>query len=338
MNQKVSQLFALKPHYRCIPYNANEVEFRFGVWNSDSVSFRDEQETGKLYLVIKALSENKTSVEIAKQLDLKVSAVEGIIDQLLNAGVLVSQDSNPSTEKFYEKVVLLGQGKLLEEIFSQLSLELDCVKKENLEAFQSLLQGQWKGEMDGLEFEKCCSLVQKYQGSLVVMVTENANPLFLSRWNLLARAVGLHWIHVAIDGPMILVGPTFLGKQGACFDCLELRVLMNMRDTESYLKYKKQLALNPSMIESGLGSHLLSHLATAHALVEIYNQFTSGANFTLNRFLGIFAPNMEISYQDVLQLSGCRGCSHSHHREETQLYFDLSVLLEKEKSNMGLLG
>jgi len=77
---------------------------------------------------------------------------------------------------------------------------------------------------------------------------------------------------LAIDGPFIFIGPTFHGKQNPCYDCFETRISMNLRENDSYQKYKNAIATNQVYIQEGdplLG--VTSNLLVTHALLEILN-------------------------------------------------------------------
>src|SRR5262249_40937943 len=136
---------------------------------------------------------------------------------------------------------------------------------------------------------------------------------------------------LTIDGPFLIIGPTFHVKEGPCYDCFETRVHMNLRESESYQRYKNQLSLKQVYFpEQDPLLKLTSSLLISHANVEILNFLSTQCTFTSNKVLTIFLPTMEFMYHDVLRFPNCRTCGITMRRDETQLYFDFQKLGELE--------
>ena len=67
-------------------------------------------------------------------------------------------------------------------------------------------------------------------------------PLQLRLLNQISLALGIPWMHAAIDGPFLLIGPCFVPHRTSCYACFETRVTMNLRESASYQQYKSALA------------------------------------------------------------------------------------------------
>jgi thiazole/oxazole-forming peptide maturase SagC family component len=130
-------------------------------------------------------------------------------------------------------------------------------------------------------------------------------------------------MHAAVDGPFVLVGPIFVPNRSACYNCFEVRVMMNLREAGSYQRYKH--ALVKGQIKRGGDPllPLLGNLLTAHTAMEIVNFELTGTSWTVGKVLSIYLPTMEMIFNDVLRLPGCPACAPTPERDDTELYFDI---------------
>nr|WP_225956101.1 TOMM precursor leader peptide-binding protein [Amycolatopsis lexingtonensis] len=159
---------------------------------------------------------------------------------------------------------------------------------------------------------------------MVVHATEAVHPLRLAVLNRLALALGTPWLQSAVDGPLLLVGPTFVPDSSACFTCFETRVVMNLREAASYQRYKQALAKAQEVTGTaaeGLG--VLTSLVASHTALEAVNFAVTGSTSTVGKVLGIYLPSMEVAYSEVLRLPGCPSCGAVPERDGTELYFDV---------------
>lgn len=183
---------------------------------------------------------------------------------------------------------------------------------------------------DAFEQEKFLAQFSNWKNKFLVFTTKYINPLHATRLNRIAKLLNISWLHLAIDGPFIFIGPTFQANQGACYDCFETRICMNLRESETYQRYKNSIAANQvHTLDQDPLLLLSSTLLCAHAIFEIINFLTTRCTFTSNKVLSIFLPTMEFVYHNVMRLSSCRTCGSGAHHNETQLYFDFQKLIEE---------
>ena len=170
-----------------------------------------------------------------------------------------------------------------------------------------------------------------WEGKFIVLLNKHINPIVSSRLNRITFELDICWIHLALDGPFIFVGPCFSGKRAPCYDCFETRIGMNLRETENYQKYKNAILLKQIYHEKEDPLRdVTSNVLIAHGLLEILNYLTTQTTFTINKVLSIFLPTMEFVYHELLSIPACRTCGSVSYRDDTQVYFDFQKLIQEE--------
>jgi len=338
---------AIKPLFSIVAHGVDCVELRSGVWNTHNHVLQDHAKNGSLLDIVKSLNGKLTVGDIAKKFNIKRSEIEGVIDQLNHLGVVefspasafdsyiahfdMSLKKYCSGPDFKHSILLLGENevsceikKLLENSLPAANNSIVCEDKEFLEFHKNLHPQIFH---DGLAFERLLTRFEKWRHHLVVLVQRFVDPIAAHYLNRICHALEIPWMHVAMDGPFIFIGPIFTGK-GACYDCFETRILMNIKQQESYLRYKEALAKGAVFSPATPLSPVLSHLMASHAAMEIINYCLTQSAFVVRKALSIYIPLMEMTYNEVLQLSGCETCGSIGKRDDQQLYFDVQSLLK----------
>jgi thiazole/oxazole-forming peptide maturase SagC family component len=181
--------------------------------------------------------------------------------------------------------------------------------------------------LDGLAFQEIATTLEYLAGYFLVYATQWINPLALRALNRVALELRIPWMHAAVDGPFLFIGPIFVPPNSACYECLETRVAMNLRDDAGYQRYKQALVLGqvsdaPFRIEP-----ILSAMLAAHTANEALNFALTGTSFTARKVLSIYLPTMEFAFHEVLRIPGCPACSPASERDGTELYFDMRALV-----------
>jgi bacteriocin biosynthesis cyclodehydratase domain-containing protein len=335
----------LKRHYSIVAHSPDVVEVRHGVWNPESYTLRDESGSGRLYRVIRRLDGTAPPSQIAREEDVPLEDVEGVVDHLQGLGLL---ESGPTTALDYyldtivpwrhdhelaaQSVTLLGDADLTGPIAEHLRRSLpDVTLNQSVPDDLALrrLSDISAGELnDGLAFEEAVGLAEPWRGSFVVHASNSIDPVALRVLNRICMGLEAPWLHAALDGPFILVGPVIIPQRSACYECLETRVLMNMRERTSYLSYKEALA-EYSVVRGALPDlPILAGILAGHVALEAVNFLATGSTFTVNKLLAIYLPTMEIVYHEVLRVPSCPACGPVAESEETGLYFDTAALLQ----------
>lgn len=344
----------IKPYLAIIAHTPDVVELRAGVWNQVSFTIQDDTKSGLLYQFIKALDGTHSLSEITRALTMPRSEAEGIIDYLLQLDVLENGASNAfdyftdiytpafkSKQKDPEtvintKIVVISESTLGCEIKARL-METTPLKTielidEHSELFQLLNNNDSSWMHNALLFEELLLNFKALEGGFVVLALENINPIFTKKFNRIATALNLSWIHAAIDGPFIFIGPLFESCKTACYECFETRISMNLREYSAYQSYKAALVEDKIMRKSEFPMKpLLNSLMISHLAMEVLNFALTGCCFTKNKVLSIYLPTMEITFNEFVKVSTCQNCGAQPHREDSQLYFDVQGLLKEEQ-------
>jgi bacteriocin biosynthesis cyclodehydratase domain-containing protein len=344
--------YKIHSKYTVVFHSPNRVEFRVGVWNVSSVFVEDQEEKGFLASIIKALDGAHTSRDLSKKFKLPISQIEGLIDHLHNLQVLnnpkettvqqyftdfmpfITQESISKIEK---PILLLGDASVVTALAAELKKVIadELIKEVHIhdEIYQKIKNTkpeEWL--LSGLDYFRHIEGFKDWKEYFVVLAFANVDPVFTKNFNRIAHELNIDWIHVAVDGPFLLIGPTFLGGKSPCYECLENRILMNLRERANYQTYKNAL-VQEQVVFSGLEVNpLILPLLKAHALIEIINFLATGYTFTLRKMLGIYLPTMEMAYNELMPLSICSCCGPVTNRTDEQLYFDMQTQLVTENS------
>jgi thiazole/oxazole-forming peptide maturase SagC family component len=236
-------------------------------------------------------------------------------------------------------VVLVGDADLVAAVRGLLEMDKSPVEvavvTSTHEAARLLRAADVTWQLNGGRFHETIAPFEEWRNSIVVSVDRIVNPLHARTLNMVAYALGFPVIHAGIDGPFLMVGPTVLPKQTACYECFDTRILMNMRQNSGYQSYKNALAAgNIRYAELPLLKPLAGLLA-AHVALETINLAVTGSNFTINKALTIHVPTMEICFHDVLKLPSCTTCGSVAERDDQELYIDMRSLVAAPYTEHG---
>jgi bacteriocin biosynthesis cyclodehydratase domain-containing protein len=308
----------------------------------------DDQASGHLIRILQRLDGRLSVAEIAQAEGIPESEVEMVVDQLTELSLL-EKDSSHALDYYLDQilpnltahegkrrmspssVVALGDPYLSEQIVRILtSSNVDgqftsAVADPSLRVLLS--KHALSQVFDRLDFEEAAQPFAEWSGQLAVFAVSSVNPLEVRAFNRICLRHRIPWIHAAVDGPSLLIGPTFIPFRSPCYECLEARALMKMRDSASYQRYKSALLEGRVVgtgapLDSALGS-ILSSLTAFEAL----NFLLTGTSFTVCKLLAMYLPTMEFTFNDVLRLPGCAACGSSPVMSDQELYFDLRTLL-----------
>lgn len=341
----------IKKHISLIVHDENTIELRSGVWNPYSHTVIDESKTGNLFKMMSLLDGKLSPGEISKTLGISRAEIESLIDYLQRLGVLettattafqqyidtvmpiLTQTNHSRTLQQQYPILLVGDCSLTKEVYQLLTPSADQI--EMLEVHDPLLielqnlNDDWLHNgfllAEKIEKFKC------WKNKFILFLQNPGNPILAHKLNRLAYHLAIPWLHAAIDGPFLFVGPTIVPNRGACYECFETRITMNLRESASYQEYKKALATGKVYhnaeftIEPALRSLLASHVT-----LEALNFILTESAFTHNKVLSIYLPTMEIVFNEVLRVSGCATCGAKPQRDDSQHYFDMKTLLEGE--------
>jgi bacteriocin biosynthesis cyclodehydratase domain-containing protein len=342
------QAMRLKRHYSIVAHSADVVELRHGTWNPVSFTLADESRSGHLFRVLRRLDGQLTAAQIAAAEGISTAEVDALVDHLAGMDLLEEHATHaldyyldhvvPSLMPYrgdrrvaHSEVILLGDPSVTEQVASILAssaLGDHCRVHPADEALAALLRRPDPSWMaDGLEFEEAARPFAEWRGKLVVFAGATVNPLASRAFNRVSLHHRIPWIHAAVDGPFLLVGPAFVPFRSPCYECLEGRVLMNLREAASYQSYTRALAEGRiAGTLAPLDGVLQSMLASLTAF-EALNFLLTGVSFTVGKMLAVYLPTLEFTFNEVLRLPGCPACSPAPERDDRELFFDVRALL-----------
>lgn len=340
--------FRIKPRFNLVAHSPDHVELRSGVWSPSSFVLEDSSQAGHLYRVLRSLDGSRSAKEIASNEGIPRADVEAVIDQLraldaietaagsalddyVTAYVPTLRNPDPNLEPI-ARLLVLGDDNCAARVRDLLcgtlpDVGVDLLTREDA-AWRQLMDADEGWLNDGLLFERYAEQFQSWAGALVVHVAGALHPPRLRRLNRVTQHLGISWIHGALDGPFLLVGPTFIPNRTPCFECLELRVLMNMRDAGNYQDYKHALVSGAVSGAPWTGTSIASAILAAHVALESLNFTVTRSSFTMGKLLSLYIPTMEFVFHDVLRVPTCPACGSLGHRDDRELYFDIRTLVD----------
>jgi bacteriocin biosynthesis cyclodehydratase domain-containing protein len=337
----------LKRHFSVVPHSPDVVELRHGTWNAVSFTLSDDGGAGRLARIVKRLDGRLSTDEIAAAEEVPESDVEALVEQLTSLGVLEDGPQHaldyyldhvvPNLSPYGERrrgpssLVILGDGALTNELKHALGSSVAANELEILEADaharERLMRSAAVWDSDPLTFEEEAAAFAAWRNSLVVIAGSTLSPPELHAFNRVSLHHRIPWILAAADGPFLLVGPTFIPWRSACYDCLETRVGMNLREGASYQKYKVALAEGRATSATDSIDGVLAAMLASYAAFEALNFALTGASFTIGKMLAIYLPTLEFTFNEVLRLPGCPACAPSPENDDRELYFELRAVL-----------
>jgi len=334
----------IKQHFSVIPHSPDVVELRWGIWNPISLTITDETGSGLLYRLIRRLDGSVSARTLAREENVARSEVEGLIDHLIQLGAIDHGPTNaldhyidnyaptmgataavghPATPH----LLILGDASPADEIsrILEASLPLSTITRVSPDdpAWRVLSDRDTSWLLDGIEFHQRLPVFEQWKGSFIIFASRIMNPERYRVLNRISLALDIPWLHAAIDGPFLIIGPTVVPNRSACYECLETRVLMNLRDSAGYQRYKKALVEAELIQGSQPVLPPLFSLLASHVALEALNFALTGGAFTVSKVLAIHIPTMEFAFNEVLRVPNCGACGSSPERDDQSLYFDL---------------
>jgi bacteriocin biosynthesis cyclodehydratase domain-containing protein len=332
--------------FSVISHDLDVVELRTGVWNPQSFLLTDQSGSGKLSQIVTGLDGTTSRKDLAQQAGVGRADVDAVLDHLSGLGA-IQEGPSSALDAYLDSLGSLGTMRPADPVTSRvlvvgdpglarmISDQLDGIATGGVALANDHALWQRLRSADPADFQDALSLRElaqefdEWRGAFVVYADTVINPLQLSLFNRIALAADIAWIHGALDGPFLFIGPTFIAGRAACYECFETRVAMNLQEGASYQRYKQALARGQVKAgELAAISPLLTVLA-GHLAMETVNYLYSGSNFTIERTLAIFVPAMEIAFNDVLRVPGCPACGSLPERDDAVLYFDPRAWLDE---------
>lgn len=339
----------LRRHVSVVTHSADVVELRDGVWNPASVTLSDDEEHATLARIVGLVDGTHSVADIARAVGTSRRHVNTVLDRLREYR-LVEDGASSALDYYVERAVptllpfgghpdagapaplVMGSGAVAAEVAAVLDRSLGPGVAEfhdpDSSAVKQIASTPAAAQMTGFEFEEWAEAFCEWSGRYLVWASDVVRPDHLRVLNRLALHLGFTWTHSCADGPFLLVGPTFVPHRTACYECLDMRVLMNLREAGSYQRYKEALAQGRVSGRTAPLDATLASMLAAHTAFEALNVLTTGAGFSLGRMLAIYLPTMEFGFNEVLRVPTCTSCAPAPESHDHELYFDIKTLLD----------
>ena len=323
----------ISPGLMMVPYSMDRVEFRRGVWNAESTTLEDDDATGTLWPALDLLSQGLQPPEIVSRVPgLTRAALDDVMAHLASIGALVENvedkmDGGRETRPvwvFSDDALLAGD---IQQILEGEGLQA-TVLADDTQPSATLFAGlRLEQSADELHMEQEASQMLALLGSapdlqplLVVALAQN-NPAMLRALDLFARRAHLSWLHAAVDGPALYVGPYVVPGATSSYRTFEQRVAMNLRERQSYLSWMRVAAADRVRAGATAVAASVRAILAAHVAHEAVSIARNGLNTTRNKVLSVYIPTMEIAYNDVLPMS--RFDAPAQVETAPDLYYDI---------------
>jgi thiazole/oxazole-forming peptide maturase SagC family component len=182
-------------------------------------------------------------------------------------------------------------------------------------------------EKDSFAFENLVRQYEDWRDYYIVVASNHIDPFFMQAVNRICFALDLPFFTTTIDGPFLFIGPTIIPGKTACWECLETRVTMNLRNSPAYLNYKNALLDGKVDAIDFYPEKIIQSLLSAHASMEILNYCLTGSSFTVNKIMSVYLPTMEIVFHEIFKVSSCKACYPVKTARKKEAYYNLSTLL-----------
>ena len=324
------------------------VEIRWGVWSPLSITLQFPGVNLELAQILESFDGSATIREISTSLSVSDEVLVDIVASLLSRGVV--QDGSHGLASFFQKNIFLSGVKLnnnstttcpritiitaiencfesMESGLNELGVHVDQVNSNEL--FDKIDLVEWQS--DPLTFSKCVlQLKDSINNEFVWIHSARFDPGELLFLNSALHDLSITYLYSFIDGPFLFVGPTVVSGGSGCFECLEKRVLANLRSWESYLKYKRLASdIRRTKMQESNNPIILQNLICSVAQIEIVNYLNAGRNFTRNKVFSIYLPTLEMVFHELVPVSTCTTCGSNKFRDETEFAFTYADYMKK---------
>ncbi|RFU43273.1 hypothetical protein DZF91_02170 [Actinomadura logoneensis] len=330
----------LKRHLTLVAHGPDVVELRHGVLSPSSVTLTDDTRSGRLLRILAGLDGCRSVAEIAASQDLPEDDVAAVVARLTELDLL-EHGSGHALDHYLDRLVpglaaqempppeavtLLGDPGVCEGIARVLGDEPDIRTADD--RLRAALREIARSEpLDGLDFEEAAEPFAPLRDGFAVFAVDAVDPLEFRAFNRVCLHHRVPWIHAASDGPLLLVGPTFVPYRTSCYGCLETRLMANMRDSAGYQRYKNALAEGRVTTPDTPLDATLSAMLTSLTSFEALNLLRTGTSFTAGKMLTLYLPTMEFAFHEVLRSPSCPDCAPAPEQDDTALYYDIRALL-----------
>ncbi|HVF06737.1 MAG TPA: TOMM precursor leader peptide-binding protein [Frankiaceae bacterium] len=149
------------------------------------------------------------------------------------------------------------------------------------------------------------------QSDVVVVSWEWFSPKLLTEVNLASIESGTPWLPVVVDGAEVVVGPTTVPGESACWFEYLVQTEASLMQKDAYTLFRDHLDDMDLAVSGAFVLPPLAQVAGGLASVSVVRLAAGQHVPTLNRTLRVDLDRFSIDYQHVLRLPRCPACGPS---------------------------
>lgn len=343
----------------------DEIRFRKGIWNFEEASLTlndlgDKMKEVIMFIVKELLDDKLISFDdIVKKFSLNEkdsNLLNDIINSLIGNRFLEYDDKKNNMlntvyefigEYFYDipdeskvqknKIMFITDNDRLKEYAKltseDLYMNVDMMSADDIKTIEKSNITDTTDAIDNIETQK--ELLKLFDGiSCVVVSVEKPRLNLLRNINRLLLEKSIPLVISILDGPFLNI-TTIKGKETACYECFENRVVARNESLTVYNNFVKQ-TMNFKIKNKKTYITPILQSFTSIALYEAFLFAAIGKCKLAGRVINVYIPSIEIQIQDLLRVPFCPACGHISRAKYNEMYTSSKEIIEKFSSKVIL--
>ena len=343
----------------------DEIRFRKGIWNFEEASLylgdlESNMKEVMIFIANEFLDDKVISFDdIVKKFSLNENdnnLLNDIISSLIGNRFLEYDDKKNNMlntvyefigEYFYDipdeskvqknKIMFISDNDRLKDYARLTSEDLYMnVDMMNIDDIKKIEKSNLTDTTDAIEsIEKQKELLKLFDGiSCVVVSVEKPRLNLLRNINRLLLEKSIPIVISILDGPFLNI-TTIKGKETACYECFENRVVARNESLTVYNNFVKQTMNFKTKNKRTYITPILQSF-TSIALYEAFLFAAIGKCKLAGRVINVYIPMIEIQVQDLLRVPFCPACGHISRAKYNEMYTSSKEVIEKFSSKVIL--
>lgn len=274
-----------------LPHGDDEVFVRDGSRSAFSKIVRDSGRRRLLSRVVQSATEPISAQGLAVTWQQDPEALEDIVTQLADAGVLVAlENTSPLV-----RVALIGEGGLADTL-TALARDDDRLVVTRYDDLDALRAGFGTDDEPGVE------------AGVIAAVGDVLDPALCLDLNALTLEYGVPAVYAHVDGTEAVIGPFVIPGETACYLCHDLQDEGARHLRDEYIVYKDSLRRG---VPGPGADPAVAALAASWLRLALAKHSLGERGFLDQRLLRVETSRMEVMTHKVLTIPRCPACSTS---------------------------
>ena len=341
----------------------NEIRFRKGIWNFEEASLtlddlNDNMKEVITFIANELFDDKLISFDdIVKKFSLDENdsnLLNDIISSLIGNRFLEYDDKKNNMqntlyeligEYFYDipdeskieknKIMFITDNDRLKDyallVSKDIYINLDMMSADDIKKIEKSNLTDTTDAIENIEIKK--ELLKLFDNiSCVVISVEKPRLNLLRNINRLLLDKSVPIVISILDGPFLNI-TTIKGKETACYECFENRVIARNESLSVYNKFVKQ-TMNFKIKNKRTYITPILQSFTSIALYEAFLFAAIGKCKLSGRVINVYIPSIEIQVQDLLRVPFCPACGHISKAKYNEMYTSSKEVIEKFSSKV----